>query len=124
MFKSLYGKKIIKYIKDKYNDELEYLWAKIPDCAIFRRKDNKKWYGLMLNVQRNKIGLNGSEKVDILVMQIQQEVIENTINNINYFPAYHMNKKNWFTICLDCSFLIKEIENYVDNSYDIAAERK
>jgi predicted DNA-binding protein (MmcQ/YjbR family) len=124
IFKSADAKEIIKYVKDKYNDELEFLWIKLPDCAILRRKDNNKWYGLMLTVQKNKIGLEGDEKIEIFDMRMEPEDLENKVDNKKYFHGYHMNKKNWFTICLDGSIPMKEIENYVDESYELAAKKQ
>ena len=38
-----------------YCDELEFLWQKFPDNAVWRRKDNKKWYGALLTVSKEKL---------------------------------------------------------------------
>lgn len=51
IFKSAQAKEIICYVREKYGDELEFLWEKFPDNAIWRRKDNKKWYGALLTVK-------------------------------------------------------------------------
>lgn len=40
----------------KLREELEFLWPKSPDNAIFRRPDNKKWYAVLLTVQKEKLG--------------------------------------------------------------------
>lgn len=49
IFKSLQVNEIIKYIKEKYNDELEYLWQKFPNNTIWR---NNKWYGDFVSYKR------------------------------------------------------------------------
>ena len=41
VFKSVQAKKVIKYVNEKYNDDLEYLWEKFPNNAIFRNKNSK-----------------------------------------------------------------------------------
>ena len=41
VFKTSQANKIIEYIKEKYDSDLEFLWEKSPDCAIARRNDNK-----------------------------------------------------------------------------------
>ena len=41
-FKNEYSKLVIDYVRKKYNDELEFLWKKFPDNAIFRRQDSNK----------------------------------------------------------------------------------
>ena len=34
VFKSEQAKEVIKYVKDKYNDDLEYLWKKFPENVV------------------------------------------------------------------------------------------
>lgn len=50
VFKTEQAQMIIKYVRESYGDELEFLWKKFPDNAVWRRKDNKKWYGAILTV--------------------------------------------------------------------------
>lgn len=123
VFKSEYANQIITYIRQKYDNELEYLWKKFPNNAIWRRSDNQKWYGALLTVPKNKIGLTGDKKIEIIDLRAQPELIESLIDNKTYFPGYHMNKKHWFTICLDGSIAIEEIFRLIDNSYDLAKKK-
>lgn len=46
VFKSEYTQKVIQYVRDTYHDELEFLWPRFPNNAIFRRKDTKN--GMLL----------------------------------------------------------------------------
>ena len=57
---------ILKYVKDKYDSEPEYLWRRFPDYVVFRHEDNRKWYALIMDVHRDKLGLQGKDRVDIL----------------------------------------------------------
>lgn len=120
IFKSKQAKQIIKYAKEKYNNELEFLWNKFPKYAIFRHKENKKWYALLISLEENKLGIEGDKIVDIIVLKNKRENIINLIDNKKYFAGYHMNKRNWFTIKLDDSIPIKEIYNFIDESYNIS----
>lgn len=43
VFQSDYAHKVIRYVRQTYGDELEFLWERFPDNAIFRRKDTGKW---------------------------------------------------------------------------------
>ena len=100
VFKSKYAGDVIKYVRDRYGDELEFLWEKFDDNAIWRRKDNNKWYGAILTAAKCKIGLYGEEKIEILDLRISPQEVESIIDYNRYFPAYHMNKKSWITIPL------------------------
>lgn len=120
VFKSQQAKEIIAYVKDKYGDEIEYLWQKFPDNAVVRRKDSKKWYVAILTVSRRKLGFDSDQTVEILDLRIGPEEMQTTVDNIKYFPGYHMNKKHWITICLDNTVPTKEIYARIDNSYNLA----
>lgn len=120
VFKSDYAKKIITYIKDKYNDDLEFLWEKFENNAICRNKKNNKWYMAILIVNENKLGLPGNNDIEIIDLMYQKDQIEEIIDSKKVFPGYHMNKKSWITIKLDGSMPIEEIYKLLDNSYNIS----
>ncbi len=119
IFKFEYSKLVIKYAKEKYGDNVEYLWEKFPDNAVCRRKDNKKWYFAILTVGKDKLGFESKEKVEVIDLRAPTEEIEKLVDNKKYFAGYHMNKKHWLTIILDGSVLIDEIYERIDKSYNL-----
>lgn len=123
VFKSKQAKEIIKYIKNKYNADLEYLWKKFPNNAVWRNKENKKWFGALLVIEENKIGIESNKVIDIIDLRYQKEDIKNFIDNKKIFAGYHMNKDNWITIKLDESVDIKEIFKLIDNSYNLSLKK-
>ena len=123
IFKSLQANEIIKYVKEKYNDELEYLWKKFPNNAIWRNKKNNKWYGALLVVNENKLGIKSDKFVEIIDLRFQKENIHKIIDNNRFYPGYHMNKNNWITIKLDNSVETKKIFELIDNSYNLSLKK-
>lgn len=123
IFKSLQANEIIKYVKEKYNDELEYLWKKFPNNAIWRNKKNNKWYGALLVVKENKLGIKSDKFVEIIDLRFQKENIHKIIDNNRFYPGYHMNKNNWITIKLDNSVETKKIFELIDNSYNLSLKK-
>ena len=124
VFKSEYAKALIRYVRDTYRDELEYLWKKFPNNAIWRRKDNAKWYAALLTVSKEKLGMTGTENTEIIDLRAEPETLVSLIDGQKYFPGYHMNKKHWFTICLDGSVPLDEIFRRLDTSYQIASKKR
>lgn len=122
VFKSKQAKEIINYVRAKYGDELEFLWQKFPDNAVWRRKDNKKWHGALLIIPKRKLDARSNEMVEIIDLRIKPEQVKSTIDNKNYFAGWHMNKNNWFTIILDGSVPTKEICQRIDESYGLATK--
>ena len=120
IFKTDYTNEIINYIKNKYGDELEFLWEKSPKTAVVRRKYSKKWYAVILTLSKRKLNLDSDEAVEIINLHNSREEIEKLIDNKRYFPAYHMNKKHWCTICLDGTVELEKIYRLIDISYELA----
>ena len=120
IFKANYTKEIIHYVKNKYGDELEFLWEKSPKNAVVRRKSSKKWYAVILTVSKRKLNLDSDKIIEVINLHNIAEKIEKLIDNKRYFPAYHMNKKYWCTICLDGTVELKEIYKLIDISYELA----
>ena len=120
IFKANYTKEIVAYIKNKYGDELEFLWEKSPKNAVVRRKSSKKWYAVILTVSKRKLNLDSDEIIEVINLHNTVEEIKKLIDNKRYFPAYHMNKKYWCTICLDGTVELKEIYKLIDISYELA----
>ena len=55
---------IFTYAKTKYGTEPDYPWS--DTNAVLRHRDNRKWYGLVMEVGREKLGLPGGGLVDVL----------------------------------------------------------
>ncbi|MCS3429661.1 MmcQ/YjbR family DNA-binding protein [Klebsiella sp. BIGb0407] len=111
---------VIQFIKQKYDVELEYLWAKFPRNAIARCKDNNKWFAALLTVEKSKLGLPGQGIIEVLDLKMRPEEKDSLIDNQRYFPGYHMNKNHWFTICLDGRVKDEEIFSKIIASYKLA----
>ena len=120
IFKTDYTKEVVDYVKNKYGDELEFLWEKSPKTAVVRRKNSNKWYALILTLSKRKLNLDSDEAVEIINLHNSPEEIEKLIDNKRYFPAYHMNKKHWCTICLDGTVELEKIFKLIDISYELA----
>ncbi len=124
IFKSDSSKKIIKYVKEKYNDDLEYLWEKFPNNAIWRNKTNNKWYGLLMTISERKLGIDSDKIIEVINLRYQKLNIEKMIDNKSIFKGHHMNKNNWITIKLDGKVNINQIFKLIDNSYEISLNKK
>ncbi len=123
LFKSEYAKLVIKYIKSKYCSEAEYLWDKSPNNAIFRETKTQKWYAALLTVEKRKIGINEDGTIEIIDLKERPDKINLIVDGKIYLPGYHMNKKHWYTICLDGSVPIKEIYKRIDKSYNLVLNK-
>lgn len=120
IFRENCAHKVIEYAREKYGDELEFLWERYPDAAVLRRKDNKKWYALFMTISKSKLGLDSGELAEIIDLRFDADELPKKVDGERYFPGYHMNKKHWITMLLDGSVPLEEILTHIDNSYKLA----
>ena len=122
-FKSAQTLKLIEYIRKKFSDEPEFLWEKYPNFAIFRRKDNRKWYALIANIPKKYLKLGDAEEIEILNLRVEPEELNRIFDGEKYFRGWHMNKKSWLTLRLDETLTFEEISARLEKSYQLAAKK-
>ena len=112
---------LTEYIQKEYNADPEYLWAKFPEYAVFRRGDNRKWFACILDVAGRKLGLETDEVFDILNVKCGPQLSGVFRENPGVFPAYHMNRESWVSVLLDGSVPQEMIRSLLELSYSMTA---
>lgn len=112
--------RIAQKIKELYNDEPEFLWED-NTSAVFRNKNNKKWYGIIMNINKNKLDEEDKD-VEVLNIKLNEKLIEDLLKKKGFYKAYHMNKKYWISIILDDEVPDEEIINLIQESYNYTVE--
>jgi predicted DNA-binding protein (MmcQ/YjbR family) len=115
---------VIDYAKEYFGTEPEYLWEKTPDAGVLRHSENKKWYGLIMNIPISKLGIKDSRNVDILNVKCDPQLLGSFLMKKGCFPAYHMNKKHWLTVLIDGSLPQEDIIMLINQSYDLTSSIK
>lgn len=92
-----------KYIKNNYNTEPDYPWIKYPNYEVFRHNSNQKWFALIMNVPKEKLGLQGKDSIDVVNFKCDPIMIGSLLSEEGFFLAYHMSKTSWISVSLDGS---------------------
>lgn len=117
VFKYRQTLQVIRYIWEKYGAVDEHLWENSPENAIFRYEKTKKWFAVLIALEAKKLGLDREGMIEILNLKAKPEWIAENVDGEKYLKGFHMNKKHWFTICLDGSVPLDEICQCIDESY-------
>lgn len=112
---------VLQYAKDKYGTEPDYPWMELPDYAVLRHGDNGKWYGLIMRLEKKRLGLAGEERVDVLNLKCDPILIGSLRSVKGILPAYHMSKEHWITVLLDGTFSKEGLGDLIDLSYRLTA---
>ena len=116
---------VFDYIKKKYKVLPEYPWRKYGGSAVFRHSDNSKWFALVMDVQGDKVGLSGTDYVDVINLKVDDMFFRDMIiQEDGIMPAYHMNKMHWISVRLDGTVPEDRVFSLIDMSYLATASAK
>ena len=109
------------FIEERYSILPEYPWASSPTFAVFRHENNKKWFAVIMNITKDKLGLDSTEKID--VVNLKCDPLMNVTTETGIFPAYHMSKTHWISVLLDGSVDEDKIKWLLDLSFELTGKR-
>ncbi len=115
--------KILCYAEETYGTAAEYLWESTPTYAVLRHSDNKKWYGILMDIPKQRLSLSGDGAVDILNIKCDPLLIGSLLKSDGFHPAYHMSKAHWITIRLDGSVPLEEILPLLNLSFEMTSKK-
>ena len=105
------------FIMETYNTDADHPWLKYPNYKVFRHCNNQKWFALIMDVPKSKLGLHGAELLNVVNFKCDPLLIGSLREEPGFFPAYHMNKDSWITVALDGSVSDDKIKMLLDMSY-------
>ena len=114
-FDSSQANRLNDKIKELYQDEPLFLW---DDCdyGVFRHSSNLKWYAIIMDIDKKKLG-EESAIVDIINVKIPSDKRDELLKEKGIYMAYHMNKKHWISIILDETLSDQKIMSLISQSY-------
>ena len=103
--------RIAREAEKLFGDKIDFPFSTAPEYGVFRNPENRKWYGIIMNIPKSKIEKQGravslsadAAIVEIINVKIDPEKSIELKKRRGFYDAYHMSKKNWITIALDGS---------------------
>lgn len=114
---------LLAYAKKTYKTVPDAPFRTAPAYLVLRHIDTRKWYALFMDVPREKLGLTGSEYVDILNIKCDPVLSGSLRMSKGILPAYHMHRDSWITILLDGTVPAKDIFPLLDMSYALTQRK-
>lgn len=115
--------RITYLIYQQYKDSPVFPWKTFPGYGVFKNFNNK-WYALIANLDKSKLDKKQSGETEILNIKLDEAKIPELLKQKGFYPAYHMNKKNWITIILDDTLPDNLIFELLKESYRITQTKK
>ena len=80
---------LMQFISERYSTDGEHPWERYPKHTVFRHYNNKKWFALIMDIPKDKLGLKGTDTIDILNIKCEPILIGSLRQERGFFPAYH-----------------------------------
>ena len=116
-FISSQSNRLVQKIYDSYGDNPCFPWDKYADYGVFKNSENNKWYALIMTIDFIKIDKKYTGTIEVVNLKLSQDKIPILASRAGFYPAYHMNKKNWITIVLNDTITYNELFELLDESY-------
>jgi len=109
---------VFAYAAEKYGIQPEYPWVRYPEYAALRHRDNQKMFALIGRIEKSRLGLPGTESVDILNVKLNDPLlVDLLLQQEGYLRAYHIRSVNWITVLLDGTVPLQDICRWLDVSF-------
>ena len=107
------------YISEKYSASAEYPWNSAPSFAVYRHNNNKKWFAVIMDIPKSKLGIREDGIISVVNLKIEPMLVGSLVVNEGVYPAYHMNKNHWITVELTERTSLEQISWLLDMSFDL-----
>ena len=119
-FVTAQANRIARQLLQEFGDRPDFPFDKDEETGVFRNPDNRKWYGIVLQVERGKLkkpgaasgeedGVASQETVEVIKIKVRPETILPLTEREGFYECYHMNKRHWITVAFGAGVLDEEI---------------
>lgn len=124
-------------IFSNYGAKPEFLWKVFPEYAIFRHAENRKWFGLLMNVSPEKLiekippdqarmpeAVRTMAKIHVLGLKMPQTEIPAIYETTGIYPGYPRNVGGWISVVLEELLPDFAIMDLVAKSYKVTSKKR
>ena len=111
-------------IEEKYGVTGDKPWMKYPSFSVFRHEGNKKWFAVIMTLDRGKFGIDGEGEVDVVNLKCDTDIAYFVRQERGVYPAYHMKKEHWISVILDENTDRELTEKLLEMSVNLTAYAK
>ena len=112
----------------------DHPWEPSPTYTVYRHSDNKKWLALVFDATKEQLlrlkpednavqEYVDGEKIDIVNLKLDPEMIDDVVKSPGIFPAFHMDRRHWITVLLNGTVDAKILWPLVEMSYILTMKK-
>ncbi len=110
------------YIQETYNADPEHPWAPESDHTVFRHTSNRKWFAVVMEISKMKLGIKEDGVICIVNLKCDPMMIGSFLCEDGIFPAWHMSKTHWLSASADGD--AERLKFLIDESFYLTVQKK
>ena len=117
---------LLTHIADTYGITPDHPFEGDFTTAVCRHGDNRKWFAILMEIPKARLGLSGEGTLHVVNLKISPEMLPSLLQERGIFPAYHMSKTHWVTVVTDgteSSASEEMVEFLTEVSFTLTAKR-
>ena len=111
------------YIQDTYKAKANYPWESTPANAVYRHKNNKKWFALVMDIPKSKLTGTSEEIVTVINLKCDPLLIGSVLSEEGIYPAYHMNMNHWISVIISEISEAEKLKWLLDLSFELTQKK-
>ena len=115
---------VIAYAVKTYGAEPAHPFRTYPDYISLNHSDTGKWFGLIMEIPADKLGIERGDYVDIINVKADSFMIGSLRMEEGIYPAWHMNKDKWISVLLDGTVPLEQVTGLLDFSFALTASKE
>ena len=116
------SERIVSIIRSRYGVQAEFLWEKFPNYAVFRNAESRKWFAIVMDIDRAKVSLGESGVTDVMNVKTDERTAE--FIRKGAYSCFHMNNKMWVSVILDGRLPDDLVLEMLEVSYGLSFGKK
>ena len=123
VFISRQANRLAQKIYEKYEDSPVFPWDDFSG-GVFKNPNNGKWYAIVMAINIQKVDKKLAGDVEVVNIKLDPQKIKELHKEQGFYPAYHMNKKNWISILLNDTVPDDFLFELLDESHTFTLSKK
>ena len=87
-------------------------------------KENGKWFAVIMHVSRSRRGLPGPGSVEVINLKDTPQEVKKRLETDGFLRADHMDRTNWYTVCLDDTAEDRQLKALISRSYALVRSKR
>lgn len=116
------SERITAAILARYGASPEFLWKRFPHYCVFRNADTRKWFAILMDLDRSKVTPEETGVTDVMNVKLDDRTAEFAAKGA--YPCFHMNDRHWASLILDDRLSDDLVLEMLEISYRLSFGKK